>query len=199
MTASSATSVPDQLVLASASPRRQALLAQLGLHVKVLPVTIDERPQSGEMPTQYVTRLARAKAKAAAGRCSGLPILGADTVMVIDDQMLGKPVDRTAGLAMLAQLSGRAHQVMSAVCLITPDLEETCFSVTTVWFRNITAPERAAYWATGEPIDKAGGYAIQGLGAVFVTALHGSYSGVVGLPLFEAARLLEKVGITVIA
>jgi septum formation protein len=196
-----------RIILASASPRRRDLLAQLGLGCRVIIPDVDERPQAGEPAADYVLRLARAKARAGArlaGRAGAelnrRPVLAADTAVVIDDRALGKPTDADDAIAMLSLLSGREHQVMTAVAVVIPtpagDSEPaTALSTSRVRFRGITTAEAAAYWATGEPADKAGGYAIQGVGAVFVEALQGSFSGVVGLPLFETAQLLTAAGV----
>src|SRR5579863_4594149 len=173
--------------LASASPRRRELLAQLGLSCETVPADIEERPVAGETPVEYVQRLARHKAEAAVRRL-GRPmaaVLAADTEVVVDGRVLGKPQDREAGLAMLAGLSGRGHQVFSAVALWSEGEIQTTLSESRVWFRALTPSEAAAYWETGEPADKAGGYAIQGRGAIFIERLEGSYSGVMGLPLYE--------------
>jgi septum formation protein len=160
-------------------------------------VAVDEIPRAGETAADYVVRLALHKAGCAhAGVARGevLPVLAADTAVVVDDLILGKPRDRDEGLAMLARLAGRTHRVFSAVALVG---RETDFrlNVSEVSFRPIEPREAEAYWASGEPRDKAGGYAIQGLGAVFVETLQGSYSGVMGLPLFETAQLLQNAGI----
>lgn len=185
--------------LASASPRRRQLLQQLGLRFEVLPADVDETRRAGEAPADYALRLAVAKAETAAA-CLGDPaarVLGADTVVVLGSTVLGKPRDRDEGLAMLAQLSGRSHQVLSAVALWHRGTLSTALSESRVSFRGIAAAEAEAYWGTGEPQDKAGGYGIQGLGAVFVERLEGSYSGVMGLPLFETAELLRRAGVSV--
>src|SRR5690606_10043853 len=185
------------LYLASASPRRRELLTQIGAPFKLLSVNIDETPRSGESPESYVQRLAREKALA--GRAllgsGAVAVLGADTTVVVDDRILGKPADRDEGLQMLEALSGREHRVMTAVALASRDACEVRLVTSVVRFRTIAASEAAAYWASGEPSDKAGGYAIQGWGAVFVAELRGSYSGVVGLPLCETVRLLDEAGI----
>ena len=187
------------LYLASRSPRRRALLAQLGLHPPLLDAAVDETPWPGETPADYVRRLALAKAGAGhAALPRGTPsavVLGADTSVVVDGTILGKPRDRNEGLAMLARLAGREHQVLSAVALDDGTRRDCRVQSSQVRFRALDADERERYWASGEPADKAGGYAIQGLGAVFITELHGSYSGVMGLPLFETAELLANFGI----
>ena len=189
-------SQPD-LILASASPRRQALLEQLGVRFSVLEQDIDESRRVGERPANYVRRLAQEKASSALNSLSSsnVVIIGADTSVVLDDLVLGKPRDEFHGKQMLMQLSGREHQVLSAVSVCSPDAFESALSVSTVTFRVISPLEASSYWATGEPIGKAGGYAIQGLAAVFVKYLAGSYSGVMGLPLFETAELLKLFGI----
>lgn len=185
------------LYLASASPRRRELLTQIGAPFKLLSVNIDETPRSGESPESYVQRLAREKALA--GRAllgsGAVAVLGADTTVVVDDRILGKPADRDEGLQMLEALSGREHRVMTAVALASREACEVRLVTSVVRFRTIAASEAAAYWASGEPCDKAGGYAIQGWGAVFVAELRGSYSGVVGLPLCETAQLLDAAGV----
>ena len=188
---------PARVVLGSASPRRRQLLAQIGIPCQVRCAAIDERPRAGEAAPDYVLRLAREKA-AAVQRAwpDGLPVLAADTVVAVGDELLTKPADRATGLAMLEKLSGRMHEVHTGVVLHTPD-GRTLWRLSTsrVWFRPLSPAEREAYWASGEPLGKAGGYAIQGLAAVFVRRLEGSYSGVMGLPLFETAELLRAVGI----
>jgi septum formation protein len=188
------------LVLASRSPRRVELLAQLGLRPRVRAAAVDETPRPGEHPALYVERLARAKARQVREALGGgAPVLGADTAVVVDDDILGKPRDREEALSMLARLSGRAHQVLTGVALAAGDALHTRVSVSRVHFRDIATWEREAYWATGEPRDKAGAYAIQGLGAVFVRRIEGSYSGIMGLPLFETAELLRRAGIEILA
>ncbi len=185
------------IYLASASPRRRQLLRQIGVACRRVPVEIDETPQANECPNEYVARLALAKAQAgcqALGRRAPAPVLGADTAVVVVDTLLGKPRHREEGLAMLALLSGREHRVLSAVALATPLRTVVKVQESRVQFRPLTAAECAAYWDSGEPCDKAGGYGIQGRAAVFIAELHGSYSGVMGLPLFETAALLRDFG-----
>lgn len=185
------------LFLASASPRRRELLTQIGVPFKLLPVTLDETPLAAESPEAYVQRLAREKALAGrevAGDDSA-GVLGADTTVVVDERILGKPADRAEGLLMLETLSGREHRVLTAVALATRDACEVRLVISWVRFRRIDRAEAEAYWASGEPCDKAGGYAIQGWGAVFVAEMRGSYSAVVGLPLCETAQLLDEAGI----
>jgi len=181
--------------LASASPRRRKLLAQIGIAHRIAAAALDEQPLAGEAPRDTVVRLARAKAQAVFERHPGLPVLAADTEVVLAGRVFGKPRDRADGLAMLAALSGRTHQVLTAVALRTRAGLTQALSVSEVRFRVIGAAEREAYWESGEPCDKAGGYAIQGRGAVFVEHLEGSYSGVMGLPLAETASLLSAAGI----
>jgi septum formation protein len=186
------------LYLASASPRRRELLRQIGVTYRRLPVEVDETPLPGESPGDYVARLALAKARTGwrtLGRRAPRPVLGADTAVVVDAVILGKPRDRDEGLAMLARLSGREHRVLSAVALTDATRDAVRVQESRVRFRELAAAERAAYWNSGEPLDKAGGYAIQGRAAAFITELRGSYSGVMGLPLFETAELLREFGI----
>ena len=188
-----------RLILASASPRRTELLEQIGVQFTVQPAAIDETVRPDEPPLDYVCRMAAEKARAgfihasaAASQSSGdsasdsgearFIVLGADTAVVVDSQILGKPANAGDAGRMLRLLSGRSHTVISAV------------AATDVVFRGLTDAEIAAYCATGEPADKAGAYAIQGLGALFVKELRGSYSGVVGLPLLETAELLAAFG-----
>lgn len=219
------------LYLASASPRRAELLQQLGVGHRVIRLAVDETALAGESPEAFVQRVALDKARAGWAQLEHdqhRPVLGADTVVVVDGQILGKPRDRDHALAMLAQLSGREHRVLSAVAVVgensiegmapgagmftenmvdEADLgqdkgvvrERQRLSESQVWFRAISDAERAAYWATGEPADKAGAYAIQGLGALFIERLAGSYSGVMGLPLFETGELLTDFGIHILA
>ena len=184
------------IYLASSSPRRQELLRQIGVAFEQLRVDVDERVQAGESPRDYVTRLAREKAAAGlAVRAGELPVLGADTTVVLNGRILGKPADREQGLAMLEALSAHTHQVLSGVCLADGERAEVAVSASEVRFRELTRAEIERYWGGGEPVDKAGAYAIQGRGAEFVAHLSGSYSGVMGLPLFETAALLRAFGI----
>lgn len=189
----------SHLYLASASPRRRQLLEQLRLSFEVQAADVDEIPHPGEPSAEYVLRLARIKAEAVARKLgrSTARVLAADTAVVLGSAILGKPKDREDGLAMLARLSGRQHLVLSAVALWHDGKVDTALSVSEVRFRSIAVAEAAAYWETGEPADKAGGYGIQGLGAAFVEYLHGSYSGVMGLPLCETVELLHRTGMSV--
>ena len=187
---------PD-IYLASNSPRRRELLAQIGVRFGVIAVDLYEQPLLGETPEDYVLRVALEKAvagRALIGSAYPAPVLAADTAVVIDDRILGKPKDRADAAAMMRRLSGRTHRVMSAVCL-TNERQRQVLSVSEVSFRAVSERETQAYWDTGEPADKAGGYGIQGRGALFVRELRGSYSGVVGLPLYETAQLLSAAGI----
>ncbi|MNM23963.1 septum formation inhibitor Maf [Pseudomonas putida] len=184
------------LYLASGSPRRRELLTQIGVPFIVISAPIDESPLPSESAPAYVERLARAKAAAGLARVDGpAVVLGADTAVVLDGRILGKPENREDALAMLADLSGREHQVLTAVALDDGQRVHSFCVTSTVRFRAISTDEAQRYWASGEPVDKAGGYAVQGLGAVFVTGLSGSYSAVVGLPLCETADLLGQFGI----
>lgn len=190
-----------QIYLASRSPRRRELLDQIGVRFAVVEADTDETRLPGEQPEDYVLRVAADKARAARAalpRSDHRPVLGADTAVVVGEQILGKPDDREDALAMMRLLSGRAHRVLTAVALIADDGERTDLSETRVTFRTLDEDEVLRYWRTGEPRDKAGGYGIQGYGALFVSGLNGSYSGVMGLPLFETGRLLAQVGIEVI-
>ena len=182
--------------LASASPRRADLLSQLGLAFSVTPADIDETPRCGEAPDAYVERVARDKAHAAwaALQARDVPVLAADTAVVVDGNILGKPSNERDAARMLSELSGRRHDVLTAVAVLGADRESAAVCHTVVVFRPIEPDEISAYWHTGEPHDKAGGYAIQGLGAMFVEEIQGSYSGVMGLPVYETARLLAGFG-----
>lgn len=185
-----------QLVLASQSPRRAELLRQIGLHFIVAPADIVETVQAGEAAADYAQRIALEKARAGWQRSAqNLPVLGADTDVVLDGCILGKPKNRDDALAMLVSLSDREHEVYSAVAIVHDACEVVTLSVTRVHFGVISPSQAAAYWDCGEPADKAGGYGIQGFGAVFVREIQGSYSGVVGLPLYETAALLKQFGI----
>jgi septum formation protein len=178
------------------------LLAQIGVPHAVVVPGIEELRLAGEGAADCVQRLALAKARAGhavaqarSAEWGHLPVLGADTAVVLGEEMLGKPGDRAEALAMLARLSGATHRVLTAVALVHAGGEATALSDSRVDFRVLAAAECSAYWDSGEPRDKAGGYAVQGLGAVFIRALAGSYSGVMGLPLYETARLLDGAGV----
>ncbi|WP_029919261.1 Maf family protein [Nevskia soli] len=185
-----------QLYLASRSPRRAQFLRQLGLRFETLPADVPEQPAPGQLPADYALATALAKARAAAaGATLALPVLGADTDVSIDGEILGKPRDRDDALAMLARLSGRTHEVCSAVVVIAGTRVESALTVTRVSFGAIDPAQALAYWASGEPADKAGAYAIQGHAARWVKRIEGSYSGVVGLPLYETCELLQRFGV----
>jgi septum formation protein len=186
------------LVLASGSPRRLQLLSTLGIGCEVSPVAVDETPRTAELPVEYARRIAAEKAAAAALQHAGRLVLAADTVVALGEEILGKPVDREDAARMLRRLSGRRHEVHTAVAAMMDMSSAQRLSSSEVVFRPLRDREIEAYVATGEPLDKAGGYGIQGLAAVFVTRLSGSYSGVVGLPLFETAELLAGFGLDVI-
>ena len=183
------------LRLASASPRRLELLASIGLQAEVVSSDIDEQPLADESPLDYVTRLACDKALVGAAD-SQLVTLGADTVVVHDRQILGKPSNQAHAREMLERLSGNTHQVMTAVAITGPQGMLRACVTTRVVMRRIQSYEIDAYWATGEPADKAGGYAIQGHAAIFIKRIEGSYSAVVGLPLFETSKLLQRQGVS---
>lgn len=186
------------IVLASASPRRRELLAQLGVRFRVCVADVDETPRAGESATDYAARLAVDKALAGAARDGGtLPALGADTTVVVDGAIVGKPADAADAARMLSRLSGREHVVVSAVALARAGSATVRVSSTRVRFRTLSAHDIARYVATGEPLDKAGAYGIQGFGAALVAWIEGSYSGVVGLPLAETAELLAAAGVPV--
>lgn len=185
------------LYLASASPRRQELLRQIGVSFKVHPAHIDETPKPAEPAADFVRRMACEKAQVVRVQLDDprALVLAADTDVILDAEILGKPTNQAAAAATLRRLSGRDHEVLSAVALVGPTGLDWRLNHSRVWFRPLSEAEIAAYWTSGEPADKAGGYAIQGLGAVFVERLEGSYSGVMGLPLLETAQLLEHAGL----
>jgi septum formation protein len=184
------------LRLASASPRRRQLLDLIGVPHVVTPADIDETPRTAEPADEYVMRLAREKAETVWASHRDLPVLAADTTVVIDGEILGKPQSEAEAAAMLGKLSGREHLVHTGFALCTASVE-VGISTTQVSFEALTPAQIHAYWASGEPQGKAGAYAIQGFGAVFVSNIAGSYTGVMGLPLFETARLLRNAGIRV--
>jgi septum formation protein len=189
----------DFIYLASASPRREELLRQIGVPFESCPASILEEPLAHEPPAAYVQRTAVAKAAAAwespTVRARPRPVLAADTAVVVDAAVFGKPRDAAHALAMLEALSGRSHFVVTAVAIHAATGAEVLLSTSEVRFRPTTPAERRAYCATGEPLDKAGAYAIQGYAALFVEHLAGSYSGVMGLPLLETAMLLGRWGL----
>ncbi|WP_027859313.1 Maf family protein [Marinobacterium jannaschii] len=184
------------ILLASASPRRSELLQQIGVPHQVAPAHIDEQPLAGETPAQYVARLSLEKARAGYDKSTlKLPALGSDTAVICDELILGKPRDEEDAVTTLMRLSGRSHHVLSGVAVYTPEQQRVEVVSTEVRFRTLTETECRRYWASGEPADKAGSYGIQGLGAVFVTSINGSYSSVVGLPLAETAAILNTFDI----
>ena len=200
-----------RIYLASRSPRRRELLKQIGVNFELLLLRedprrggdIDETPLAGEAADAYALRVARAKAGAAVRHVAqrGLPfhpVLAADTTVVLDELILGKPADAPQAIRMLKALSGRGHRVITAVAIAARERVETRLSVSTVQFRELADAEIRRYIASGEPFDKAGGYAIQGRAAAFVTRIEGSYSGIMGLPLAETAELLHKFDIEIL-
>ena len=181
------------LVLASASPRRQELLRNAGIAFEVQPAHIPEDPLPGENAKDCAERLAREKALAVARQRPKDAVLGADTVVVIDDQILGKPVDALDAARMLKLLSGRQHQVITGVCLVLGDRESVGSETTSVTMTRISEDEIADYVATGEPMDKAGAYAIQGIASRWIPRIEGDYSNVVGLPIALVYRMLRQM------
>jgi len=181
-----------KVVLASASPRRAELLRQINIPFSVRVAAVDETPHPAETAADYVERLAQDKAAAVAR--TGELTLGADTTVVLDDEILGKPAGREEGVAMLVRLGGRTHQVITGVAVTDGREMRALNAITDVTFRPISAAEAASYWDTGEPADKAGGYGIQGIGGIFAQRINGSYSAVVGLPLTETEALLREFG-----
>jgi len=189
---------PPFIYLASASPRRRELLRQLGVRFQIISSPVNEDPLPAEAPADYVLRLAAAKARAGWEHLPPqrrAPVLGADTTVVLDGELLGKPADVGQAVDMLTRLSGRSHEVLTGIALCAGEVVRTRLSRSEVSFGGIDAALARAYWETGEPRDKAGGYAIQGLGARFVQHLSGSFSGVMGLPLYETAQLLEEMAV----
>lgn len=185
----------SDLILVSGSPRRAELLRQIGVGFRVRPVDIDETPRLDEEPDHFVKRMAWEKAEAGFDRDgTGKLLLAADTAVIADGRIMGKPRDEQDAGEMLGLLSGRTHQVFSAVSL-RGNVHRQALSKSEVTFRKIDREEIRQYWLTGEPQDKAGGYAIQGLGAIFIERIEGSYSGVMGLPVFETAQLLQAEGL----
>jgi len=192
-----------QVYLASQSPRRRALLQQIGVRFRVLAADVNESPLPRETPEDYVLRIARIKAevawmRVAERRMQPHPVLAADTAVILGRQILGKPATDAAARAMLQALSGRSHRVLTSVAIAQENRLKLATSETRVKFRRLSDAEIAHYVASGEPHDKAGGYGIQGLAASFIARIEGSYSGVMGLPLFETARLLKTFGIAVL-
>ena len=183
------------IYLASKSPRRRALLEQIGVGYKLAPVDIPERQATGERAREYVRRVAVDKARAAAEQgARDLPVLAADTEVILRRRILGKPADQAAAMRMLQSLSGRKHEVATAVALLTTTGRlHLAVNTSKVHFKTLSEAECAEYCRTDEPWDKAGAYAIQGRAAAFITRIEGSYSGIMGLPLYETAALLEKI------
>lgn len=185
---------PNPLIyLASASPRRSQLLTQIGIDHRIAPVQVDEAPQAGEAPGDYVQRLAQAKAEALWQQLGdpAARVLGSDTTVAVQGRILGKPRDEADCVGMLELLAGRTHEVYTAVCLRDRSGHQLRLSRSEVSFRQLSVREMQDYWRTGEPADKAGGYAVQGRAAAFISHIAGSYSGIMGLPLFETAQLLD--------
>lgn len=190
------------LYLASQSPRRRELLGQLGVSFSILDVDVVEQPYPEEIPLDYVRRVARDKAQAGWEALTrevqgGALVIASDTEVVLEERVFGKPKDADDAVEMLQLLSGRTHEVISAVCMVSAKQEHSDVCVSRVRFAELDEAEITAYVATGEPFGKAGAYAIQGRGATLIEHLEGSYSGVMGLPLFETARLLRSFGIAV--
>lgn len=189
--------MPTRLFLASQSPRRRELLRQIGVDYEVVDVDVPERREPGEPPEDYVSRVAREKAGAGLLQLAAVPgavVMGADTEVVLDDEVFGKPADAADAAAMLRRLSGRRHRVVSTVWLVGAGREEHATSLSTVEFMVLDDAAIAAYVASGEPFGRAGAYAIQGRAGAFVRHLEGSYSGVMGLPLYETGELLRRFG-----
>ncbi|MDP6652907.1 MAG: Maf family protein [Gammaproteobacteria bacterium] len=188
----------SQLILASASTRRQQLLTQLGVGFKIAAQHIDETKRPEETPADYVCRMAVEKAQSALHTLAtedASVVLAADTIVLCEGEVLGKPANKAAALGMLSMLSAKSHRALSAVAVANHQRESLLYSDTLVEFRRIDTTEAARYWDTGEPAGKAGSYAIQGFGAAFVKSISGSYSGVMGLPLYETAQLLAGFGV----
>lgn len=189
----SGTSSPS-FILASASPRRRELLRSIGLDFRIIPAHVDENYLAGESPYQHVRRLSTIKAMAVAQKYQKAWVLGADTIVVIDETILGKPKNKAQAKNMLKKLSGREHKVFTGVTFAhrTLNIYERKVVQSTVRFKTISTEEMNWYTACDEPYDKAGGYAVQGKGAIFIKSIRGSYSNVIGLPLCEVVELLKK-------
>ncbi len=187
----------DKIILASGSPRRRELLAELGLDFKVHPSQAEEpKPELGEAPEIYAKRMAEMKTLDVAANFKGKIILGADTIVVLDQHIMGKPVDEADALSMLSSLSGQTHQVITGICIVLPNGERVTKAVSTdVDMRNSNEDELKAYIATGEPMDKAGAYGIQGIGTFMVSGIRGSYTNVVGLPVSRVLDVLIEATI----
>jgi septum formation protein len=189
----------SELILASASPRRAEILQQIGVDFQIAPADIDETPKPQESPVDYVQRMAQEKTQHVINSIAGSSavVLGADTSVVLNCKIYGKPKNQQEAMAMLAALSGKTHQVLTAVAMGNKQRCLLKLSATDVKFRELDLKECLDYWNTGEPLDKAGGYAIQGLGAVFVEKISGSFSGVVGLPIEQTAQLLQTFNVPI--
>lgn len=188
------------ICLGSASPRRAELLQQIGVNFEVSVADIDESVREQELPADYVMRMASEKAERVRQAnqdtpLAGLPVLTADTAVVLGNRIMGKPADRDQGVEMLTALSGRTHEVLTAVSLLSGGIQTGRLSRSEVTFARLSEQDIRRYWDTGEPLDKAGAYAIQGKAAVFIESLQGSYSGVMGLPLFEVGQLLDQLDV----
>lgn len=183
------------LLLASASPRRKQLLEQLGCVVLQKSADIDETQKNAEIDRDYVLRLAQEKAQALVLEAKHLPVLAADTIISLDGQLIGKPADYLEACRIWQALSGRQHQVLTGVALIDKGICYRALSISDVTFAQMSDADMSAYWATGEPQDKAGAYAIQGIAARWISDMRGSYSGIMGLPLYETAQLLKQAGL----
>jgi len=189
-----------QLYLASNSPRRRELLNQLDITFEVIPVSIDETTHANEQPQDYVCRMALEKARVGSDLIQlshDIPIIGSDTSVVLEGAVYGKPRDKQHAFEMLRSLSGQTHEVMSAVALVCRDQERVALNTSLVTLKDLTDEEIESYWKTGEPADKAGGYGIQGKAARFISHLSGSFSAVMGLPLYETAELLEEFSVRI--
>ena len=186
---------PISLILASGSPRRHELLTQLGFQVQKQPADIDETRQNGEAPEDYVARLAVEKNCVVAAQSPDMPVVSADTCVVLGDEILGKPESPEHARQMLRRLSGKTHRVLTGVCVSLGGRAAHCVQVNEVRFKPLSEEEITAYLSTGEPFDKAGGYGIQGIAGCFVAHLSGSFTGVMGLPVFETVQLLQQCGI----
>jgi septum formation protein len=188
------------LILASQSPRRKELLSTLGVTFSTLPADIDETPFNGEIPSEYVIRMAKEKALATlklAGEPLDTHVLGSDTSVIVNGIILGKPETKSNFVQMMQMLSGTVHEVMTSIALVSHEDIQTQLVTTQVYFIPLNEEMIDQYWQTGEPKDKAGGYGIQGFGSVFVEKISGSYSAVVGLPLHETAKILSKAGLPI--
>jgi septum formation protein len=189
---------PLEIILASASPRRQELLRKVGLSFRVSPSQVEERVEVPMNPAQLVEHLASIKARDVAERHPGALVLGADTIVVIDGQVLGKPRDQADAIRMLEMLSGRSHQVMTGVAIVAGGRELVAHEVTAVHFRRLSREEIERYVDSGEPMDKAGAYGIQGRAAAMIQGIEGDYYNVVGLPLCRTVQMLSSFGVTVL-